>query len=271
MFAQSDADTVTRTLRAAGFTDPRVEPVKLALVLGADADEAVEYLADTGPGRAVLDAMPADRRPAALDAVRAALADQTGSDGVQLGAAIWIVTAGTPPPDPPSARRSLAIDRRPYEGSSSIDTAGAAPHRSDAEGERASSEGDGDNTEHGLEVGEGAGGAGRPEQTDDDGVAERATDREPTGEARGDPGSPRARAAGRRCGARGRDGAGEQAQRHEHDHLERAGRDLALEPGVSDDIGWDAEQSGGAERARHAEGRRSSPRWRSALSARHSS
>jgi hypothetical protein len=79
--------------------------VKLALVLGADADEAVEYLADTGPGRAVLDAMPADRRPAALDAVRAALADQTGSDGVQLGAAIWIVTAGTPPPDPPSARR----------------------------------------------------------------------------------------------------------------------------------------------------------------------
>jgi SAM-dependent methyltransferase len=96
MFAQSDAESVTTTLQAAGFTDPRLEPVKLTLVLGADADEAVDYLAGTGPGRAALDAVPADRRLAALDAVRGALADRTGSDGVHLGAAIWIVTANTP-------------------------------------------------------------------------------------------------------------------------------------------------------------------------------
>jgi hypothetical protein len=70
--------------------------MKLTLVLGADADEAVDYLAGTGPGRAALDAVPADRRPAALDAVRGALADHTGSDGVHLGAAIWIVTANAP-------------------------------------------------------------------------------------------------------------------------------------------------------------------------------
>ena len=96
MFSQSDPDSVTTTLHAAGFTDPRLEPVKLLLVLGADADETVDYLATTGPGRAALDAMSADRRPAALDAVRGALADHTRSDGVHLGAAIWIVTASTP-------------------------------------------------------------------------------------------------------------------------------------------------------------------------------
>jgi SAM-dependent methyltransferase len=96
MFSQSDADSVTTTLHAAGFSNPRLEPMKLTLVLGADADEAVDYLAGTGPGRAALDAVPADRRPAALDAVRGALADHTGSDGVHLGAAIWIVTANAP-------------------------------------------------------------------------------------------------------------------------------------------------------------------------------
>ena len=93
MFAQSDAGRVTTTLHAAGFTDPRLEPVKLTLTLGADADEAVDYLAGTGVGRAALDSVPAAQRPAALDSVRAALASHRRSDGVRLGAAIWIITA----------------------------------------------------------------------------------------------------------------------------------------------------------------------------------
>ena len=96
MFAQSDAQSVTTTLHAAGFTDPRLEPVELTLALGANAGEAVDYLAGTGLGRAALDSVPDDQRPAALEAVRAALADHTQSDGVRLGAAIWIITAKNP-------------------------------------------------------------------------------------------------------------------------------------------------------------------------------
>jgi SAM-dependent methyltransferase len=96
MFAQSDAENVTATLQAAGYGNPQLEPVKLALSLGADPNEAVDYLAGTGVGRAVLDAVPDDQRPAALDAVRTALADHTDADGVRLGAAIWIVTANNP-------------------------------------------------------------------------------------------------------------------------------------------------------------------------------
>jgi SAM-dependent methyltransferase len=96
MFAQSDADNVTATLQAAGYADPQLEPVSLSLTLGADPDEAVDYLAGTGVGRAILDAVPDDQRPASLDAVRAALAAHTDAGGVRLGAAIWLVTADNP-------------------------------------------------------------------------------------------------------------------------------------------------------------------------------
>ena len=96
MFAQSDAGSVATTLHSAGYADPQLQPVTLTLTLGVDPDEAVDYLAGTGPGRAALDAVPDDQRPAALDAVRAALADHAGSDGVRLGAAIWIITAHDP-------------------------------------------------------------------------------------------------------------------------------------------------------------------------------
>jgi SAM-dependent methyltransferase len=96
MFAQSDADSVTATLHAAGYAYPQLEPVELTLALGADPNEAVEYLAGTGPGRAALDSVPDDQRPAALDAVRAVLADHAEPGGVRLGAAIWIITASNP-------------------------------------------------------------------------------------------------------------------------------------------------------------------------------
>jgi SAM-dependent methyltransferase len=82
VFAQSDAGSVATTLHSAGYADPQLQPVTLTLTLGVDPDEAVDYLAGTGPGRAALDAVPDDQRPAALDAVRAALADHAGSDGV---------------------------------------------------------------------------------------------------------------------------------------------------------------------------------------------
>jgi SAM-dependent methyltransferase len=93
MFAQSDAERVITTLRAAGYADPQLEPVRLTLALGVDPNEAVGYLTGTSVGRAALDAVPDDRRSAALDAVRAVLADHTQANGVRLGAAIWIITA----------------------------------------------------------------------------------------------------------------------------------------------------------------------------------
>jgi SAM-dependent methyltransferase len=96
MFSQSDAEDVAAALDAAGYANPLLDPVTVALHLGTDRDEATEYLATTGPGRAALEAVPDDQRPAALDAVRTALADHEQPDGVRLAAAIWLVTAQNP-------------------------------------------------------------------------------------------------------------------------------------------------------------------------------
>ena len=80
-------------LTAAGFAEIGLEPITLNLRLGTDAAEATDYLADSGVGRAVLETVPDHDRPAALTAVRAALADHTATSGVHLDAAIWLITA----------------------------------------------------------------------------------------------------------------------------------------------------------------------------------
>jgi SAM-dependent methyltransferase len=93
MFGQSEPDEVTTTLRAVGFDGVDLTPKAVPMLLGSDVDDATDYLAMSGIGRAVLDTIPSDRRPAALDAVREALVEHVASDGVRLNGAIWIITA----------------------------------------------------------------------------------------------------------------------------------------------------------------------------------
>jgi hypothetical protein len=78
-------------------TSVELRPVTLALPIGKDAIEAADRMADTGVGRAVLAAVPDAPRPAAMDAVRTALAAHTDAGGaVNLGAGIWIIIATQP-------------------------------------------------------------------------------------------------------------------------------------------------------------------------------
>jgi SAM-dependent methyltransferase len=93
MFAQSDPAIITTTLRKAGFDAIDVAPVAITLTLGSDPDDAADHVADSGVGRAVLETVPEQDRPAARDAVREVFADHMTGDGVQLGASIWITTA----------------------------------------------------------------------------------------------------------------------------------------------------------------------------------
>jgi SAM-dependent methyltransferase len=93
MFAQSDPEIVTGILEDAGYIDIHVERVRISLPLGADPDDALDRLADTGVGRAALDAVPADQLPAARAAVRDVVAGYAGADGIRMGAAVLITTA----------------------------------------------------------------------------------------------------------------------------------------------------------------------------------
>jgi SAM-dependent methyltransferase len=97
MFSQSEPEAVTTVLNNAGFDAIQLESATVRLTLGTDPDDATEYLAGSGIGRAVLETVPdADKQPA-IDAVRAVLVEHADADGVHLNAAVWIVRATKPP------------------------------------------------------------------------------------------------------------------------------------------------------------------------------
>jgi ubiquinone/menaquinone biosynthesis C-methylase UbiE len=93
MFAQSDPALATRVLRDAGWQDITVEPHTLTLRLGADAEQAARYLADSGVARAVLETIDERARPDAIRAVTETLARHVGPAGVELGAGIHLIHA----------------------------------------------------------------------------------------------------------------------------------------------------------------------------------
>jgi hypothetical protein len=94
MFAQSDPAVVTATLGAAGFGDITIDAAEVTFTLGQTIDEAVEHLADSGPGRALLETIAeGPTREAAIADVRNVLADHHDQSGVRLGGGIWLISA----------------------------------------------------------------------------------------------------------------------------------------------------------------------------------
>jgi SAM-dependent methyltransferase len=97
MFAQSEPDRVTATLHAAGFTNIDLAATALTFTLGQTIDEAVDFLAASGPGRALLETIAdGPTRDAAVADVRDLLVTYQDASGVRLGGAIWIITATRP-------------------------------------------------------------------------------------------------------------------------------------------------------------------------------
>lgn len=96
MFAQADPAAVRSVLSDAGFVGIDSTPRTVPIRLGATIDEAVDHLADSGPGRAVLETVPEADRGAALAAVADVLAEHHHETGVTLDAGVWITTARVP-------------------------------------------------------------------------------------------------------------------------------------------------------------------------------
>ena len=94
MFAQSDPRVISSTLSEAGFRDIRSEPVEVTFTLGQTVEAALGYLADSGPGRALIDSIPlGPKLDAAMSETRIALEPHLDASGVRLGGGIWITTA----------------------------------------------------------------------------------------------------------------------------------------------------------------------------------
>lgn len=98
MFAQSDPETITEVLQAAGLVDITIGPRSVQLCLGATVDDAIEHLIDSGPGRTALEAVRVEDRADALVAVGEALPPHHDPRrGVVLDAGVLLTSARAAP------------------------------------------------------------------------------------------------------------------------------------------------------------------------------
>jgi SAM-dependent methyltransferase len=93
-FGLSDPERTREILEAAGFTDVTFEEVVRPMRIGDNIDDALDFIRSIPLVRDLLSAAPAEKRAAAVDAARAALAPYAGSGGVVTSEnAAWLVGA----------------------------------------------------------------------------------------------------------------------------------------------------------------------------------
>jgi SAM-dependent methyltransferase len=98
-FSMANADTTTDILQNAGFTDVALQRCDIPIRIGRDLDHAVEFVTAIGPAGEVirLAGDEAERiRPRIEGALREALTEFAGPDGVSADASTWIVSATAP-------------------------------------------------------------------------------------------------------------------------------------------------------------------------------
>ena len=93
--AFADPERVRRLLGEAGWVDVVLTDVQTTVRPGGarTADEAVAFICEDTFGTMMLDKAAPHARAAAVAAIREAYAARLGPDGVQLKAAVWVVTA----------------------------------------------------------------------------------------------------------------------------------------------------------------------------------
>ncbi|WP_225924660.1 class I SAM-dependent methyltransferase [Pseudonocardia abyssalis] len=90
----SEPDVVRALLTGAGFTDVTVSGVVEPMWFGTDPDDALRFVAGQQAG--MLADLDDATRAAALDTLRAALADHRTARGVEFDSAAWLVRATRP-------------------------------------------------------------------------------------------------------------------------------------------------------------------------------
>jgi SAM-dependent methyltransferase len=98
-FSMGDADVTSQILLGAGFEEVSLRRCDLPIETGRDLDEAVEFAMALGPAGEVIRLAGAEAeriRPEIAAALREALAEFAGPDGVWAPASTWIVSARAP-------------------------------------------------------------------------------------------------------------------------------------------------------------------------------
>ncbi|GAO11330.1 methyltransferase [Streptomyces lydicamycinicus] len=92
-FSLADADRIRKLLDSTGFDEITISAVDEPMWMGPDPHDVVAYQLDMPGSRAMLAEASAEARAKTVTALRDALAEHQGSDGVTLGSAAWLVTA----------------------------------------------------------------------------------------------------------------------------------------------------------------------------------
>jgi SAM-dependent methyltransferase len=97
-FSFADAEYLSQVLTEAGFSEVAVEAYPVAMRVGADLAEAMEFYTRVGPLSSVLSSLEPASREAAIAAVEQAIASSqpaasSESAGVTLAGGCWIATA----------------------------------------------------------------------------------------------------------------------------------------------------------------------------------
>jgi len=98
-FSMGDADVTSQILLSAGFEQVSLRRCDIPIEIGADVEEAVAFAMALGPAGEVIRLAGAEAerlRPQIAAALREALAEFGGPDGVRAPASTWIVSARAP-------------------------------------------------------------------------------------------------------------------------------------------------------------------------------
>lgn len=92
-FAFADPDYLRSILEQAGFDGIELESIRPTLHVADSLDEAIDFQGRVGPVARAIAELQGAKRQQALDAARDALAGHMTDRGLNLGAAVWLVSA----------------------------------------------------------------------------------------------------------------------------------------------------------------------------------
>ena len=92
-FAFADPQYLEGILTAAGFQNVAIEGYRTDLHVADDLDMAIESLSEVGPLARALAELSGDKLEQALQVARDTLSERMSADGLNLEAAVWLVTA----------------------------------------------------------------------------------------------------------------------------------------------------------------------------------
>jgi SAM-dependent methyltransferase len=92
-FGLGDPDLTCSWLRSAGFGDVELNEVRADFVVGVDADDAFEFMRQTGPVIGLTESLAESSRAVAFETLRETMAAHETMEGVTFGSSALLITA----------------------------------------------------------------------------------------------------------------------------------------------------------------------------------